>query len=134
MVNNMRNLYCSDCHCLRKPHDGKCWKCDNVLFAPAKGWEDLKLPPVNKIRRLARVAGYAIAIHGSQERDLDLVAIPWVGNAVNAKELMTYIAVGLGGKIIGEIEIKPHGRLACNIQMDGWFKLIDLSVTPKHKL
>jgi hypothetical protein len=30
------------------------------------------------IREVARSCGYAIAVHGSMQRDLDIVAVPWV--------------------------------------------------------
>lgn len=32
----------------------------------------------------ARACGYALAIHGTMQRDLDLVAVPWVDEALPA--------------------------------------------------
>lgn len=122
------NKYCNQCS---SPREGdKCWKCGTETFVPAKGWINPKLPPVSQIRKLAKEVGYAIGEHGSKERDLDLIAAPWIDSCVDAVDLMVHIASGINGKLIGDIEKKPHGRLGCNIQIDGYYKLIDLSVCP----
>ncbi len=104
-----------------------CFKCGGELFEPADGWEWPALPPIDRIRELAREVGYAIGVHGSQERDLDLMALPWREDAVAPKELAEHIASGLGGKVLTSNDKHP-GRWACNINIDGWYKLIDLSV------
>jgi hypothetical protein len=122
---------CGEC---TAPRNGlTCWKCGAETFTPDPSWKELKLPPIDQIRELAKEAGYAIGEHGSKERDLDLIAAPWIDNCVDQVDLMVHIANGIGGKLIGEIEKKPHGRLGCNIQMDGWYKTIDLSVCPLVK-
>ena len=36
---------------------------------------------------IAREHGYALAIHGSVTRDLDVIAVPWTDSAVSAVEL-----------------------------------------------
>jgi len=119
---------CGKCN---SPRNGfQCWKCNTETFIPDESWEELKTPSVDRIRELAREAGYGIGEHGSKERDLDLIAAPWVDDCIDQVELIVHIADGLNGRIIGEIEKKPNGRLACNIQMDGWYKIIDLSVCP----
>ncbi|HEY9219576.1 MAG TPA: hypothetical protein VIO94_16125 [Phenylobacterium sp.] len=81
------------------------------------------------IRSLAREVGYAIGVHGSLERDLDLIAAPWREDAVTATQLAEHIAAGINGRVLAP-EHRPLGRWSCNIQIDGWFKLIDLSVAP----
>jgi hypothetical protein len=87
------------------------------------------MPPVDRIRALAKEVGYAIGEHGSKERDLDLIAAPWTENAVAAMSLLEHIAKGLNAKIWAT-ETKPLGRFAATIQMHGWFMDIDLSVCP----
>lgn len=120
---------CKKCNA---PREGKkCWKCGEQTFIAADGWMEAKLPPIDKIRELAREAGYAIGVHGSQERDFDLIASPWVDTCSDAVDLMIHIADGINGKLIGTVEKKPHGRLGCNIQIDGYYKVIDLSVCAK---
>ncbi|HEY1071473.1 hypothetical protein [Brevundimonas sp.] len=116
-----------------------CQKCGTALTKPADGWEWPGLPDIDRIRELAREVGYAIGVHGTMERDLDLIAAPWVAEAVGASELAQHIAYGLGGSIVnGDQQDKPCGRWSCNIHTPDWTKLIDLSVmppalTPRHE-
>lgn len=118
---------CKKCSSPRK--GDVCHKCGDPTFIPCDQWDEPALPPIDRIRELAREVGYAIAVHGTLERDLDLIAAPWTNEAISAAELINHITVGLGGRIV-EIEQKPLGRYAATIQMDGWFKNIDLSVCP----
>lgn len=121
--------HCPKCNSQRK--GDACWKCGAATIVPAAAWEYPALPPIDRIRELAKEIGYAIGVHGSLERDLDLIAAPWSAEATkrNYQEVMQHIADGLGARII-EIEAKPLGRRACTIQMNGWYKDIDLSVMP----
>lgn len=75
--------------------------------------------------------GYAVAVHGSMNRDLDLIAIPWVDNAASAEELVEAIRERVYGKIIGGPTKKPHGRLAWTIEFDVAHGHIDLSIMPR---
>lgn len=110
-----------------------CIKCGATLTKPADGWDWPAIPDVDKIRALAREVGYAIGVHGTMERDLDLIAAPWVAEAVTPVDLAQHIATGLGGRVLGfRIQDKPCGRWSCNIRPEGWFKLIDLSVMPPN--
>lgn len=120
---------CQQCNAPRK--GDACQKCGAATVEPCAGWEEPAMPPVDRIRELAREIGYAIGEHGTKERDLDLIAAPWSEEAakLNYREVMQHIADGLGARLI-EVEGKPLGRRACTIQMDGWYKPIDLSVCP----
>lgn len=88
------------------------------------------MPPIDRIREVAYEIGYAIGKHGSKERDLDVIAAPWTDDAVGNHELLQHISKSLGAKIL-RTERKPLGRYAATIQMDGWYKAIDISVCPK---
>lgn len=89
-------------------------------------------------RARARELGYALAVHGSERRDLDLIAAPWTDEAVSAGELAHEIAIAVGGFIptdeTGSADrnptSKPHGRLAWSIHLGGG-PYIDLSVMPR---
>lgn len=119
------------CQACNSPRTGEsCHKCGGPLTPKHPSWEEPALPPVDRIRELAREVGYAIGEHGSKERDLDLIAAPWTEGAVSAECLAKHVADGLGGRISGIAEEKPAGRYAVNIQMGGWYKLIDLSICP----
>lgn len=100
-----------------------------------------------KLVRAAKAKGYALAVHGSLVRDLDLVAIPWTDEAAPALEVAQAIIEASGG-FVREPETKPahpngwpgardptqkpHGRLAWSIHLGGG-PYIDLSVMPRCK-
>lgn len=96
---------------------------------------------IEPLRETARRHGYALAVHGSLKRDIDLVACPWIDNASSAGVLaaaiqrkarkVTGFAVMIDYKppIAQNPEKKPHGRLAWSIVLGGG-PYIDLSVMP----
>ena len=94
-----------------------------------------------KIREEGKRLGYAIALHGSMQRDFDLIAVPWVEDAVSAEVLEEMIAKEVDGYVIGETHDtgkldaptqQPHGRKSWNICWGG-MAFIDLSVTPRQE-
>jgi hypothetical protein len=87
---------------------------------------------------VARGQGYAIGVHGSQLRDLDLIAAPWIEDlAVTPLMLAEMIAEALPGVLATKRTAKPHGRIAFVIYpryrwgFDSWY--IDLSVMPRRR-
>lgn len=70
-----------------------------------------------------------MAVHGSLERDLDLIAAPWVDSAVSQEEFLSRLSEALCARVV-QTERKPLGRLAATLQMDGWYRPIDISVAP----
>ena len=128
LVASTKLLMCDTCRAPRRSV-APCHKCGGPLREACEGWEEPRLPSIDRIRELAKEVGYAIGVHGSLERDLDLIATPWSDGAVDPKSLAQHIAKGLSGTVIAE-EQKPLGRWSCNIQANGYFKLIDLSVAP----
>ncbi len=117
-----------------------------VPKAPAFVWI------VPHLTKVARECGYALGIHGSVNRDLDLMAMPWTEEAVSAEELAEALRSAVDGRIVpdgtpggkwdGEKfvtavirmpELKPHGRLAWNIHFCGHNFYIDLSVMPRQE-
>lgn len=82
----------------------------------------------------ARECGYALALHGTMARDLDVVAIPWVEDAQEPDDVLVAIMRKIDGYVIGSSREnptqKPHGRIAWSIHIDGGV-FIDLSVMPR---
>ena len=97
---------------------------------PTEGWEDPKLPDLVLIWAAARDCGYAIGLHGSMKRDVDLIAAPWTDEAKSADDLVSELCSTLNARVVAW-EDKPHGRRAATLQIDGWFKPIDLSIMPR---
>lgn len=100
-----------------------------------------------KLMKAGREVGYAVAVHGSLARDLDIIAVPWTKDAVIAERLVMHLMAALDGRIRNsgrkkegteEWEAihgsapspKPHGRLAWSIHLghDGLY--FDISVMP----
>lgn len=97
------------------------------------------------IRFAARRKGYAIAVHGTLVRDIDLVAAPWRDDCVDATELaeaVRKVAEAVCGQAFiapheddefhraGCPGMKPHGRLVWAFHLGGG-PYIDLSVMPR---
>ena len=87
------------------------------------------------IRNAARGCGYAIAEHGSRQRDLDIVAIPWTDRAADAATLVREVAYH--GKLTCSDPgtDMPHGRRAFVLRdpkrKPGDPVYVDLSVMPR---
>lgn len=106
----------------------------------AKGQHEALIP---FLRETARTHGYALAVHGSLSRDIDLVAIPWTTDAVSSWDLamaMVLTATKAKGRPVAygtderdsglDIPRKPHGRVCWVIHLDNGV-YIDLSIMPR---
>lgn len=87
-----------------------------------------------RLAELARTMGYALTLHGSMSRDLDLVAVPWTQEAVDAETLVAAIKKATGTFTIPEDEplpkLLPHGRKAWPLH-EGGGPYLDISVMPR---
>jgi hypothetical protein len=87
-------------------------------------------------RCLAWQEGYALAMHGSFTRDLDLIAVPWTDAACEPEHLVQRIADATGLKLPRGTAWgrKPHGRKAFTLVFPGFAdpRFVDLSVTPRE--
>ena len=88
-----------------------------------------------RMTHVANKHGYALGLHGSMARDLDVIAAPWTDDAVSAEELIAAFKadVCFGDMMGSEGTDKPHGRRAFNMHADcGLY--IDVSVMPRQSL
>ena len=95
---------------------------------------------------VARAHGYALAVHGSAQRDLDLIAVPWTAAAGDPDDLVRALCFEVG-RIMGDDPVigwtprgappAPHGRVGYSLPLDlnrsgrddpGY---IDISVMPR---
>ena len=51
------------------------------------------------MKKIAKEFGYNLVLHGSLNRDMDVILIPWVDQATDPDDLVTALAKYLGGKI-----------------------------------
>ncbi len=108
---------------------------------------------IPSLQKIAGQCGYALAVHGSMKRDLDLIAVPWVKKAMTAESLVLMLQEATNGysysrnywKKQADSDPKPFGRRAyiinwANIADDFEGKslgyqqrhaIIDLSVMPR---
>lgn len=89
-----------------------------------------------------RPLGYALAVHGSMCRDLDVVAVPWTAEASPPEAVVDAVTMAVGGWRLhegSEPAERPHGRLCYTVHFpnakgnslpDG-HPYIDLSVLPR---
>lgn len=91
----------------------------------------------------ARSVGYALALHGTLNRDCDLVAIPWTEDAGDINALLMALTTQASLKLIPQGSDgtavhfrptqKPHGRLAYTLRFDYGGELsFDLSIMPRN--
>jgi hypothetical protein len=118
---------------------------------------------IGPLRDVAQRLGYALTVHGTLKRDIDLVAVPWTTAAVSAKVLVRalrartgelvgwakpcrsearssnpkYHRDGLAGFVrgFGRVLAKPHGRRCWVFYLtpDQPGPYVDLSVMPRRR-
>lgn len=112
---------------------------DNVIelkkqWTPRVSPEELKTTyeiALAVVREVARNHGYAIGLHGSQQRDLDLIAVPWIRDCSSMEVLVESIAKELNWVVHKDIANKAHGRKGYTIFTANLVH-IDLSVMPRY--
>jgi hypothetical protein len=85
---------------------------------------------VHELQTVCRSCGYALALHGSMQRDLDAIAVPWTLEAVPAEQLIERICAAMGlYKKVDDPSERPHGRKTWTLLL-GQTGFVDLSVMP----
>ena len=85
-----------------------------------------------RLREVARAHGYALALHGSLTKDLDVVAIPWTDEASDPTALAIALTERAGAHMPpNQPTIRLHARMAYTIHLGGIGGYIDLSVMPR---
>ena len=75
-------------------------------------WED--------IRQCAMDCGWAVSLHGSLASDMDIMAMPWVENAVSFKEMIDRVSKlfkdnDMSSQYVITYNEKPHNRVVATI-------------------
>lgn len=124
---------------------GKCDDCQHHFerrSAFAARTNELYELLIKPLRYVAKKHGYALALHGTVNYDIDLVAVPWrdgacdpdslVAGLVEVVKAIHYVA----DEVIRPASQKPQGRLGYVIHLSHDFgngPYIDLSVMPPLK-
>lgn len=96
---------------------------------------------VDDARKVAREYGYAVGLHGTLKRDIDLIAAPWVPEAASADELIEALSERLN-LIANPGPLAPpkpiaHGRRGWILYPREWHgprpPHIDISVMPLRR-
>ena len=82
-----------------------------------------------EMAELFRRCGYALAVHGSMQRDFDLIAVPWVDSPTPCEKVVRSITETWDMRVVGEIGEKPHGRRVWTLSLSGSC-FLDLSFFP----
>lgn len=70
------------------------------------------------LKRIALTYGYNLVLHGSMDRDLDLIAIPWETNLDDYEKMLSNFCKVLNGMLTQKATEMPHGRKAYVIELD----------------
>ena len=95
------------------------------------------------LKDIALKFGYNLVLHGSLNRDMDLLAVPWIHKVKPADDMIDALVLYLGGELLlrgkdgGRHSNHPHGRIIYVINLNrGEFTnedpqyYLDISVTP----
>ena len=87
------------------------------------------------MKKIAEKHGYALTLHGSMNRDLDVLAVPWIEDADEPEILLEEFRKKYDMRYefdepkYGNCSNKPHGRKAYTLMLNGPY-YIDLSIMP----
>lgn len=85
----------------------------------------------HELAELARMHGYALAIHGSLSRDFDLIAIPWTDEAGSPEDVINEMTSRFALRNVDAGTAKPHGRYAYSLAC-GWGECaLDIQFMPR---
>ena len=84
------------------------------------------------LAKLVREHGYALSVHGSMQRDFDLVCIPWADYPSEPYTVISKISEEFAVRSVGEPETKQHGREVWTVVMGFGDCFMDLSFMPRQ--
>ena len=101
---------------------------------PEVGYSPIYCAMYPELAKLAREHGYALAVHGSMRRDMDLVCIPWTEDASEPQAVLDAIMATFAIELVHEDATpKPHGRFAYSLSVGFGECALDLSFMPRMR-
>jgi hypothetical protein len=91
---------------------------------------------IQRVREVAWECGYAVGVHGSRQRDLDLIAVPWIASAINPHVFIRALCERLDlsvkpypeSRLMTNPTRKPNGRIAWALLGAPACQYLDISV------
>lgn len=83
------------------------------------------------LAKIARAHGYALAVHGTLGRDMDLICVPWVEDPSEPAAVVGEITKTYHIRQIGEPDAAHHGRERWTISVGFGECFLDLSFMPR---
>lgn len=84
-----------------------------------------------RLAEITRAHGYALAVHGTLQRDMDLTCIPWIESPADPADVVKAITDEFHIRTIGEPDTTFHGRERWTISVGFGECFIDLSFMPR---
>lgn len=84
----------------------------------------------SEFAELARKHGYALAIHGSLQRDFDVIAVPWVELPSEPRVVIDAIKKEFAVETVAGPTLKLHGRICWSIVIGFGETQLDFSFMP----
>lgn len=84
-----------------------------------------------ELAEIARANGYAMAVHGSLGRDMDLICIPWVESPAEPADVVKAITKTFAIKTVGAPDVTHHGRERWTVSVGFGECFLDLSFMPR---
>ena len=87
-----------------------------------------------KLAEIARKHGYALSVHGTLARDMDLICVPWVEVPSDPVDVVKQITKEFYIRTVGEPDIALHGRERWTVSVGFGECFIDLSFMPRMRV
>lgn len=85
-----------------------------------------------RLAEIVRAHGYALAVHGTLQRDMDLTCIPWAESPSDPASVVQSITSEYAVRVVGEPDTTWHGRERWTITVGFGECAIDLSFMPRR--
>lgn len=99
---------------------------------PPPGYAPVYCAMYPELAKVARAHGYALAVHGSMQRDMDLICVPWIAEPSEPAAVVKAMTAKFAIEVIGEPTQKEHGREAWTLSIAWGECAIDLSFMPRR--
>lgn len=86
-----------------------------------------------ELAEIFRKHGYALTVHGSLQRDLDLIAIPWVEVVSEPQAVLDEVLSTFAVNTVGVAGHMPHGRTVYTIAVGFGTCAFDIGFMPAIK-